>query len=69
MRLSPLNQRRWANFRKNRRGYWSLWIFLVLFLTTLGAEFIANEKPLLIRYDNQWCLSHFSSLSRDRFWR
>ncbi|PTN37306.1 ABC transporter permease [Desulfonatronum sp. SC1] len=54
MRLSPLNQRRWANFRKNRRGYWSLWIFLALFLATLGAEFIANEKPLLIRYDDQW---------------
>ncbi|WP_045222198.1 ABC transporter permease [Desulfonatronum thioautotrophicum] len=54
MPLSPLNQRRWANFRKNRRGYWSLWIFLALFLTTLGAEFIANEKPLLIRYDSQW---------------
>jgi microcin C transport system permease protein len=54
MRLSPLNQRRWANFRKNRRGYWSLWIFLALFLVTLGAEFIANEKPLLVRYDAQW---------------
>jgi len=54
MPLSPLNQRRWANFRKNRRGYWSFWIFLALFLATLGAEFIANEKPLLVRYDNQW---------------
>ncbi|WP_208596667.1 ABC transporter permease [Desulfonatronum thiosulfatophilum] len=54
MRLNPLNQRRWANFRKNRRGYWSLWIFLVLFFVTLGAEFIANEKPLLIRYDSEW---------------
>ncbi|GAB6061091.1 ABC transporter permease [Desulfonatronum parangueonense] len=60
MRLNPLNQRRWANFRKNRRGYWSLWIFLVLFFGTLGAEFIANEKPLLIRYDDAWFFPIFN---------
>jgi microcin C transport system permease protein len=47
--LSPLNQRRWQNFKTNRRGYWSLWIFLVLFVVTLFAEFIANDKPLYIR--------------------
>ncbi|HEX5213014.1 MAG TPA: ABC transporter permease [Pseudolabrys sp.] len=46
--LSPLNRRRWANFKQNRRGYWSLWIFLVLFLITLFAEFIANDKPIYI---------------------
>jgi microcin C transport system permease protein len=54
LRLSPLNKRRWNNFRKNRRGYWSLWIFSALFFITLGAEFIANEKPLLVRYEQQW---------------
>ncbi|HKK28941.1 MAG TPA: ABC transporter permease, partial [Alphaproteobacteria bacterium] len=43
MPLSPLTQRRLANFRANRRGYWSLWIFLVLFVLTLFAEFLANE--------------------------
>jgi microcin C transport system permease protein len=59
MRLSPLNQRRWRNFRANRRGYWSLWIFLILFMLSLGAEFIANEKPLLIRYDGQWYVPIF----------
>jgi microcin C transport system permease protein len=46
--LSPLNQRRWQNFKTNRRGYWSLWIFMVLFVVTLFAEFIANDKPLYI---------------------
>jgi microcin C transport system permease protein len=51
VRLSPLNQRRLANFRANRRGHASLWIFTVLFLLTLLAEFIANDRPLLIRYD------------------
>ena len=44
--LSPLNQRRWQNFKANRRGYWSLWIFLVLFFVSLFAEFIANDQPV-----------------------
>jgi microcin C transport system permease protein len=48
--LSPLNKRRWQNFATNRRGYWSLWIFLVLFVVTLFAEFIANDKPLYISF-------------------
>jgi microcin C transport system permease protein len=51
MRLSPLNRRRLANFRANRRGYWSLWIFATLFTITLFAELIANDRPLLVRYD------------------
>ena len=51
--LSPINQRRWQNFKTNRRGYWSLWIFLVLFFLTLFAEFIANDKPLYLRYDGK----------------
>ena len=51
LRLSRLNRRRLDNFRANRRGYWSLWLFLALFLLTLPAEFIANDKPLLVRYD------------------
>ncbi|TCK30695.1 microcin C transport system permease protein [Ancylobacter aquaticus] len=49
--LSPLNQRRWANFKRNRRGWWSFWLFSVLFILSLGAEFIANDKPFLIEYD------------------
>ena len=50
-RLSPLNRRRVENFRRNRRGYWSLRIFLVLFVITLPAEFIANDRPLIIWLD------------------
>jgi microcin C transport system permease protein len=46
--LSPINMRRWRNFKTNRRGYWSLWVFLALFFITLFAEFIANDKPLYI---------------------
>jgi microcin C transport system permease protein len=51
--LSPINRRRWRNFTTNRRGYWSLWIFLVLFVVTLFAELIANDKPLYVRYDGK----------------
>jgi microcin C transport system permease protein len=51
--LSPINQRRVANFRANRRGYWSLRIFLALFVVTLFAEFIANDRPLLMSYKGE----------------
>jgi microcin C transport system permease protein len=51
LRLNPINQRRLANFKANRRGYLSLHIFLLLFGITLCAEFIANDKPFLIYYD------------------
>jgi microcin C transport system permease protein len=46
--ISPLNQRRWQNFKRNRRGYFSLWLFLLLFFASLFAEFIANDKPFMI---------------------
>ncbi|PWW00391.1 microcin C transport system permease protein [Hoeflea marina] len=51
--LSPTNKRRWANFRANRRGYWSLWLFLILFVACLLAEFIANDKPILAYYKGE----------------
>ncbi|HEX2581148.1 MAG TPA: ABC transporter permease [Dongiaceae bacterium] len=50
--MSPLQQRRWRNFRNNRRGFVSLVIFLVLFGLSLGAEFIANDRPLFVYYDH-----------------
>jgi microcin C transport system permease protein len=52
-KLSPINQRRVANFKANRRGYWSLRIFLVLFVVTLFAEFLANDRPLLMSYKGE----------------
>jgi len=51
--LSPTNRRRWENFRANRRGYWSLWIFLVIFVLSLFAEFIANDRPILASYKGE----------------
>ena len=54
MALSPINQRRLQQFRANRRGWWSLWIFLVLFVLTLGAELIANDRPIVVHFEGGW---------------
>jgi microcin C transport system permease protein len=54
LKLSPINRRRLDNFKANRRGWWSLWLFLVLFLVSLFAEFIANDRPLLVQYKGEW---------------
>ncbi|NKB63248.1 MAG: ABC transporter permease subunit [Gammaproteobacteria bacterium] len=53
MTLSPLSTRRLENFKANKRGYWSLWVFLFLFAIALGAEFFANDKPLMIRFQEE----------------
>lgn len=54
MNISELQRQRWKVFRANRRAYWSFWIFGVLFFVTLAAEFVANDRPLLVRFDNRW---------------
>lgn len=53
MTLSPINQRRWKNFKSNRRGWWSLWIFLALFFITLPAEFLANNEPIVLSHKGE----------------
>ena len=65
--LSPLNQRRWRNFKRNRRAVWSLWIFGILFVASLFAEFIANDKPLLIDYRGEYRMPIFSFYSEASF--
>ena len=67
MALTPLTQRRIANFKANRRGYWSLWIFLALFVLSLFAEFIANDKPILIWYDGAPHVPVFQSYPETAF--
>ncbi len=51
--LSPLNKRRWQSFKANRRGYWSLWLFLLLFGLSLAAELVANDRPLIVSYKGE----------------
>lgn len=67
MRGSPLNQRRWQNFKSNRRGWWSLWIFLGLFVVTLFAEFVANDKPFLVSYDGKYFMPVFKEYPETTF--
>ena len=52
--LSPLNRRRLANFRANRRGSWSAAIFAALFVVSLFAEVIANDRPIVMQYKGEW---------------
>jgi microcin C transport system permease protein len=65
--LSPLNQRRWRNFTKNRRAYWSLIIFSVLFGLSLLAEFIANDKPIFVSYRGELYMPIFNFYPETEF--
>lgn len=65
--MNSLIKRRLRNFRKNRRGFWSLWVFLVFFITSLFAEFISNDKPLLVKYDGGYYFPVIISYSETVF--
>ena len=67
LKLSPINRRRWANFKRNRRGFYSLWIFLALFLVTLCAEVIANDKPFMVQYNGRFYFPAFVAYSETTF--
>jgi microcin C transport system permease protein len=65
--LSALQRRRWQTFKANRRGYWSLWIFLVVFVVSLFAEFIANDKPILVSYKGELYMPIFKAYPETDF--
>ena len=65
--LSPLNRRRWENFKSSRRGYWSLWIFGVLFILSLFAEFIANDRPIVMSYKGEILAPVFVDYPEEKF--
>jgi len=65
--LSPLTQRRLQQFRANARGFWSLWIFLALFVVALAAPFVANDKPVLVSYDGALYFPTFVSYPETAF--
>ena len=67
MSVTPLTRRRLTNFRANRRGFWSLWIFLVLFGATLFSELVANDRPLLVRYDGSFYFPILKSYAETTF--
>jgi microcin C transport system permease protein len=67
VRITPLTERRLHNFRRNARGFWSFWIFTFLFLFTLPAEFIANDRPLLIVYNGEFYFPIVRSYAETEF--
>lgn len=66
-RWTPVNQRRLANFKDNKRGYFSLYLFAVLFFVSLFAEFIANDKPVVLYYQQEFYLPIFNTYSETTF--
>lgn len=65
--LSPINRRRWNNFKANKRGYWSLWLFLFLFAFSLCANFVANDRPLLITFKGSIYMPVFADYPETAF--
>ena len=65
--LSPPNLRRWQNFKANRRGYWSFWLFMLLFVLSLGAEFIANDRPIVPSYKGEILFPVLVSYPEEKF--
>lgn len=67
--ISPqsLYQQRWQRFKGNRRGYFSLWIFILFFIISLCADFIANDKPILVKYQNNYYLPIFHFYPETKF--
>ena len=67
IKLSPLNIRRLKNFNSNRRGFYSFWIFILLLILSLFADFIANDKPLIIKYENKILFPIFKTYQETYF--
>lgn len=67
LNLTPLTQRRLAQFKANKRGFWSLWIFLGFFLLAIAANFISNDKPILVSYKNNLYMPVFQMLPETTF--
>jgi microcin C transport system permease protein len=65
--LSSINRRRWENFKKNRRGYWSFRILLVLFGLSLFAEVLANDRPILVRYKSEMLIPVLTDYPESKF--
>jgi microcin C transport system permease protein len=67
LRLTPLDRRRLDNFKANRRGFWAFWLFLLLFLLSLGSEFLANDRPILAFYKGELLSPAFVTYPEEKF--
>ena len=66
MRRNPVNADRWSQFKNNKRGYWSLWIFSILFLLSLVAELWINDKPIMVSYQQTWYFPIVEDITEDK---
>ncbi len=66
-RLTPVNRRRLDNFKRNRRGAWSFWLFVTLFTLSLFAEFIANDRPILVSYKGELLFPIVKTYPEEKF--
>ena len=67
LKLSPINRRRLDNFKRNRRGFWSFWIFLICFVLSLFAEFIANDRPIIASYKGEILFPVLKTYPEEKF--
>lgn len=67
MTLTPLTRRRLAQFRANKRGFWSLWIFMALFIVAIAAPVISNDKPVLVKFENRLMFPVFKTYPETAF--
>ena len=67
LKLTPINRRRLDNFKRNKRGWWSFWLFIVLFVLSLFAEFIANDRPLYVSYKGEALFPVFVDYPEEKF--
>ncbi len=67
LRLSPLDQRRLANFKANKRGYWSFWLFMTLFVMSLLSNVLANDKPIVAWYKGELLFPVFKTYPEEKF--
>jgi microcin C transport system permease protein len=65
--MSPINLRRWQNFKDNRRGFYALWIFLAVFGLSLCAEFVANDRPIIVSYKGELLMPVFVDYPEEKF--
>ena len=65
--ITPLTRRRLRNFRRNRRGFWSMWLFLLLFVISLFAEFLANDRPIVVQFEDELLFPVFVDYPETRF--
>ena len=67
LRLTPLDRRRLDNFKANRRGFWAFWLFLAMFLMSVGSEFLANDRPILAYYKGELLAPAFVTYPEEKF--